>query len=139
MRELVVEKEFMYRGLPCFCTINALGIRCGYVGVDKTHPWCEVDFKDEGPNNVQCHWGLTFSNYIDKFGDCWFFGFNAGHATDGIDVEAVKKYELVTDGQQLQILQSTARLQNKRGVTIKDADFIEGICKLIAEQLVRVR
>lgn len=139
MRKFVVEKEFMHRSLPCFCTINALGIRCGYVGVNESHPWWKLDYEDEGPNEVKCHWGLTFSDYIDDFGDYWFFGFDAGHATDGIDVDAVERYELVTDAKQLEMLQMTARLQNKRGTTIKDTNFIEEMCKLIAEQLIRVR
>ena len=38
-KRYIVEKEFTYNDMPCVCVLNAMGVRCGYVGVDKNHPY----------------------------------------------------------------------------------------------------
>lgn len=40
----IVEKEFEHAGLKCVVTFGDMGHRCGYVGVDKTHPLYGKDY-----------------------------------------------------------------------------------------------
>ena len=138
MFKKIIEKQFDHNGLLCVCTLSSQGIRCGYVGVDKSHPWWGMNCEDEGPDDVQCHWGLTYSGKLLEDDDRWFFGFDAGHCTDAIDAEAVEAYNLA-EGKQLEMLKRTAELYNRRGTILKDTEFMVEICKLIAEQLIRVR
>ena len=42
----IVEKGFEYEGYKCVVTFGDLGHRCGYVGVDKTHPLYKVNYYD---------------------------------------------------------------------------------------------
>lgn len=44
MKRFIVEEEYEYQGYKCVVIFNYLGHRCGYVGVDKTHPLYKVDY-----------------------------------------------------------------------------------------------
>lgn len=132
----VVEDSFNYKGYPCVCLFQKMGHRTGYVGVDKNHPWYEMDYDSEGPDTVNCHWGLTYSGW-PYWGDkddhtYWYFGFDCAHYSDGIDYETARKYGLLSDNEYL--LQKAIYEKWNPG-TIKDVEFVKDNCKLIADQL----
>ncbi len=86
-------------GLPCLAVRNChAGHWCGYVGVDKDHPFFEEDYDN---TELEVHGGLTFAAKCDEpeegFGDCdtvchivdkgeddniWWFGFDCAHLWD---------------------------------------------------------
>ena len=91
---LVIERSFItnegYFGV-CVCT--QMGHRCGYVGVDESHPlYGDGDFWE-----ADVHGGITYSRGFQELENalgitCWFFGFDCMHAGDIPDAEAVKLY-----------------------------------------------
>lgn len=42
----IVEQEFEHAGYKCVVTFNAMGHRCGYVGIPKNHPLYGKDYSD---------------------------------------------------------------------------------------------
>jgi len=56
---------------------------CGYVGIDKNHPWFEDNYNKHDDINV--HGGLTFSDKIDDIDEPWLFGFDAAHLGDTLE------------------------------------------------------
>lgn len=81
-------------GLPCLIVrnLNVTGALCGYVGVDKDHPYFESNYSNV---DVEAHGGLTYSNKcqpnpdgvchkVEKGEDdnIWWFGFDCAHALD---------------------------------------------------------
>ena len=80
--------------MVCVVTFNNMGHYCGYVGVNKYHPFFEVDYQDLWCG-ISVHGGLTYSgkeiggkDIAD--GQYWFLGFDCAHAgdvcsEDGID------------------------------------------------------
>lgn len=101
------EEDFMfwidnYSGLPCMIIRNqSLGNLCGYVGVNKSHPFYgqSYDYVEKQTNNT-AHGGLTFANRfklqrfmrlltaemdskdIHKIINYWWLGFDCAHAGD---------------------------------------------------------
>ncbi|MEM7621479.1 MAG: hypothetical protein AAF228_13715 [Pseudomonadota bacterium] len=73
-------------GLECLIIRNIVGALCGYVGVDKNHPAYKVDAFDwSNPSleNIDVHWGLTFSGFLDRSNtELWFLGFDCAHSGD---------------------------------------------------------
>lgn len=85
-----------HRGFPCLIRRGQLGALCGYVGVEKGHPWHGVDFtgiEEEGPD---VHGGVTYCKPCDDYpegGIChvpepgeedevWWVGFDCAHMGD---------------------------------------------------------
>lgn len=66
-------------GMPCLIVRNRMGALCGYVGVDRSHPWYglkydtgDYDEASDKPNpgaEVSVHGGLTFSSKCSPKGD----------------------------------------------------------------------
>jgi hypothetical protein len=81
--------DFVHVGFACFILRNPMGVWCGYVGVDKTHPHYGADY--EGID-VTAHGGLTYASKCDGDichvpepgmpDDVWWFGFDCAHADD---------------------------------------------------------
>ncbi len=42
----IVEREFEHAGYKCVVTFNAMGHRCGYVGIPKNHPLYGKEYSD---------------------------------------------------------------------------------------------
>lgn len=127
-------------------TFIKLGYRCGYVGVPEGHPWYGKDDDCEGPNKVQCHWGLTYAgdgrHFLPEDDDSnfWYFGFDCGHYCDVQDCETARRYSLVNDNEYLYMKfmardLKRAMSQDGENFSIKDRKFVEDNCKLIAAQL----
>ena len=88
-------------GLPCLIVRNRSGALCGYVGVERVHPWYAKEYSEKGPREMEVHGGLTFASkctpphpdfaehrricHIPSPGesdDIWWFGFDCAHAWD---------------------------------------------------------
>ncbi len=65
-------------GLQCVIKKTPMGHLCGYVGVDKDHPYYQMHYDDV---DVDVHGGLSFAGELDDSG-LWFFGFDCAHAGD---------------------------------------------------------
>lgn len=84
-----VESIFYHEGLKCCITFSPLGHRCGYVGVDETHPLFKVDYSNLDLNLI-VHGGITHSNNnshypILQIKPLWWFGFDCAHYGDAKD------------------------------------------------------
>ena len=133
-----IEEIFEHKGYKCVCVFNKMGYRCGYVAVDKTHPWYKKDYSDDGPNEVLCHFGLTYSDRGDHFYEndgLWWFGFDCGHCCDVVDFDTAKEYGLVSDKEFI-IGKRMWSSWDFDGATLKDVKFVKDNCKMIAEQLI---
>jgi len=91
---LVIERSFIPdEGYFGVCVFTGMGHRCGYVGVDESHPlYGNGDFWE-----ADVHGGITYYRGFQELENalgitCWFFGFDCGHAGDIPDVEATKLY-----------------------------------------------
>lgn len=141
MKWCIVEKEFYYKGYKCVVIFNKMGFRCGYVGVQPEHPWWGKNYDEYGPEEIQCHWGLTYSGHGENFSNdnLWYFGFDCGHYGDGTEISKAKEYGLVDNDRTYIIIKTFEDQMNAcDDVTIKDVAFVEEICKVITEQLSRV-
>lgn len=68
-----------YKRFPCLAIRNGIGTLCGYVGVDKRHPYYCVDFVDDELHQFSVHGGVTRVGFI---GPIWCIGFDTVHAFD---------------------------------------------------------
>lgn len=88
MDETIVEKKWEHSGLHCEVMIVPAGHRCGYVFIEKEHPFYGVHYS-ELPEGFKpgVNGGLT---YAGKDGDSWVFGFDFAHCWDNQDTALVK-------------------------------------------------
>jgi hypothetical protein len=121
-------------GLTCLAKRSpVLGAWCGYVGVDRTHPWHGKPY-DDLP--VEVHGGLSFADgcqegpqestvcHIPEPGqpdDLWWFGFDCGHAWD------------ISPGLRFQ---AEDRLE---GTSYKPLPLVRDWCTLLALQIAAAR
>ena len=47
MSNYTVEKDWFYKDLRCVVIMGHMGFRCGYVGIDKTHPLYGIKYNAE--------------------------------------------------------------------------------------------
>ena len=54
---------------------------CAYLGIPKEHPLADFDYE---LLPIDCHGGLTFGQYGDKYlpVDCFWYGWDYGHCDD---------------------------------------------------------
>ena len=143
MKRIYLEEVFDYKGYKCACVFNAGGYRCGYVAVDESHPYYKMDYTDDGPNEVMCHWGLTYSgkgrHFYDDFDDLWWFGFDCGHCEDGMDCDTALRYGLISGVEYNVGMEMQEALNMDENVTVKTKEFVEENCKMIVEQLIAIK
>lgn len=129
-----LEREFDYEGLKCLVVGLVQGHRCGYVGIDKSHPLFGKNYHEV---EVSAHGGITFAGNIPVYGDLWFFGFDCGHLIDGMDYELIKElgtleyYEFMSP---LNDMFSSIRFG-----PIRTTEFVERECISLAKQLIQAR
>ena len=137
MKRIYLEEVFDYKGYKCACVFNAGGYRCGYVAVDESHPYYKMDYTDDGPNEVMCHWGLTYSgegrHFYDDFDDLWWFGFDCGHCYDSNDYDLAIEYFPHLKEHLLWTKEIEGRYPI--GKEIRTLEYVEKECKKLAEQL----
>lgn len=144
-KRYVIEKAFAHNDMPCVCVLNAMGIRCGYVGIDRSHPYFGINYNEPGPENIMAHWGLTFSGfpYFDEGDrDWWYFGFDCGHAWDLNDYDAALKADLITEKQcefGKRMNKEIATSVDNTTWSIKNVDFVKQMCQFVSDQLKAVK
>lgn len=90
MIDMVVEFQREYKGMHTVGVLNAIGYRCGYVGIKKTDENLKIL---DRINELEVHGGVTFarvdSEYPIKTSEklIWI-GFDCAHLHDGIDFDA---------------------------------------------------
>lgn len=138
MKRVHLEEMFEHKGYKCACTFTKMGFRCGYVAVDNTHPWFGKDFNDYGPEEIECHWGLTYAgegkHFYDEDDNLWWFGFDCGHCSDMPDYKQAKEYGLINE-QEYFLGKRYESMLAFDDSTVKDLEFVKENCKLIVEQL----
>lgn len=77
-----IDEETGYR---CLIWRNFAGGLCGYVGINKNHPYFGLDYRYV-ELNVSCHGGITFSSHMDAQ-DIWWIGFDCVHAGDKVPLK----------------------------------------------------
>lgn len=92
-----IEPDFVYyqdyqTKLHCLIQRNNYGSLCGYVAIEKDHPYFGIDYNDYETVDIQVHGGLTFSGPIElpeetrikelEGLDLWWFGFDCSHIHD---------------------------------------------------------
>lgn len=121
-------------GLPCLALRNHSGVWCGYVGVDRTHPYHSISYQSVNNHDLSVHGGLTYSNscinedtpesaicHIPDPGepdDVWWLGFDCGHGFDYVPGMMRNFPELI-----------------RSQATYKTLDYVRGQCTLLAAQL----
>lgn len=156
----VVEKEFIDKntGKRCYVVFNTMGIRCGYVEINKNNIklFRQSKYKYTFPkefyteniefancalsirrmhnrcivDNFYVHGGVTFNDYMD-FNEnryAYVIGFDCGHLLDGIDEEAYKKHFGETT--LLQVMLQTRGTDN-----VMTVDDVAEECIKLAEQI----
>lgn len=126
----MIETKGTYRKYPYVIIFDEIfGFRCGYIGLSKTHKYYKTYYSDI---DFDCHGGLTFSDFTSILGDdYWWIGFDCNHGTDGVDIEACKKYGC----KDLQFVERMYEIKKEfRFMTMEDC--IEE-CKSLIDQAIR--
>lgn len=102
--------KFTYLEFECEIHLEPLGYYCGYVGVNVGHP--AHDLRSGAlDKTLSVHGGVSYTNYLNKDSETWFFGFDCAHDGDGL---------------------------NSSKPNWRDAKFVEAECMELATQLANV-
>ena len=116
---MILEKEFLYKGLKCEVKINEnMGFRCGYVTLPENHPFIS---KNYNYLDVDCHGGLTYKEYR-------VIGFDCGHCGDGIDLNLISNSDIREA--QIKIKSTIPNMEDE----VKSLEFVENECIKIVDQ-----
>lgn len=149
--------------LPCMIRRGPSGAWCGYVGIDKSHPWFERCYsEDEVENTIDVHGCLTFAGKCKvemgtETGIChiveeneddnvWWFGFDCAH---GMDYMPAFRAEIINVRQHMQKTAAREALEAlansgssifdddplKFGETYKNIDYVTQQTLQLAQQL----
>jgi hypothetical protein len=120
-----VLSEGVHAGHEFITVHNGIGFRCGYVKVEKGHPWY-----GKGYDDIDCnvHVGLTFAEPdvpCDKGGpdDGYWIGFDTGHCNDATDPS------LPVDSGRIRNL-----IPANDYCTIRTQEYVEAECRSLCEQ-----
>ena len=144
----MIEKVFESNGYKCVVVITPMGHRCGYVGVNASHPLYLVLYDEEIhkgltlESEINVHGGLTFSGnrLIDLMNvddTLWYFGFDCAHCCDIPDFDAAlntfKDNDIIV--RRLKFNKSLWE-EHKTGEAIRTLEYVEKECIKLAEQLI---
>ena len=134
--EVIIEGGGTYKGFDYLVVLNHMAHRCGYVAISKDHPAYNAGCYDD--IDVDVHGGLTFfsePHIIESdCGDKWA-GFDAGHAYDGYDLDALETY-FGADDETVKYMRSRDFYTNPhRDLVIRDFAYMEAECKKLIDQL----
>ena len=119
MEEMI---RFTHCGFECMTKVSTMGIPCGYVGLEKSHPYYGKHYDDI--DDIDVHGGLTFAGYWEDIDPkIWWLGFDCGHSWD-IDMP-VRTHEYYPE---IVMFKSN-----------KPQSFVEEQTKRLAEQLEKIR
>jgi len=126
----IVEKSWCDRGYFCVVIFQAMGHRCGYIGVDPSYPSYHID-----SGELDVHGGVTFDHMSTGKKTRWI-GFDAAHCDDGRDYERA----MVTFPEEKECLMKLLEFKTKYplhfdGGTIRNLEYMEAECKRLVDQL----
>lgn len=129
--ELVVS-EGKYLGFEWVTIHNDMGFRCGYVKIEKSHPFFGKHY-DDIP--IDCHGGVTFADYdvpCNEEGedDAYWIGFDCGNYSDLPDINLMNEPNLT-----IYNMFGFMMYPEHSGRTLKTQEYVENQCKSICEQL----
>jgi len=129
MSKYLIEETGTYKNYNYKCILMPMGHRCGYVEIPKGH---ELHGKHYDDINIDCHGGLTFSDFLE---DAYLIGFDCAHCDDESDIDAAYAKGLIDS----HTYEFNKKLQSEffmEGTTIKTQDFVVKECKHIIDQIV---
>jgi hypothetical protein len=111
-----------------------MGHLCGYLKVDKGHPW---HGKNSYDLEVSVHGGLSFASHdipCDKDGpDTGFWvGFDCGHCFDAVEEKYMTKYQDYPEDLKKIIMDCFK--DTFEGAEIRTADYVRNECEKLAIQ-----
>lgn len=138
-----IEEDFEHCGYRCIVLVNAAGLRCGYVGVPKSHPDYKKSY-EQIESKYYAHGGITYSDFINRIGlqtdDLWYFGFDCGHLGDRYAVDEAVKYGLTVDSRTVETFRQLNEVMKRcdsEFVVTNDCskEYVKQECISLAEQL----
>ena len=127
--ELVIS-EGEYLGFEWVTVRNTMGFRCGYVKVDKGHPWYGLRYDDV---DADVHGGITFAEEDVPCGkgedDGYWVGFDCGHICDKPDPLLMDEANLF-----MQDRFNKMGLNMYQSGVIRTQEYVENECKRLAVQ-----
>jgi hypothetical protein len=125
--ELVIS-EGEHLGFEWVTIRNTMGFRCGYVKVEKYHPWYGLYYVD-----AEVHGGITFAEEDVPCGkgtdDGYWIGFDCGHSCDKPDPALMDEYNLAMHRR----FDEMGLNQYETGV-IRTQEYVENECRRLATQ-----
>jgi hypothetical protein len=127
--------EFWYKGRPCkIVRHRELLHLCGYVGVPRDSPLYMIDYDEAFCGEKECnlhtvewfvkvHGGVTFSGWLDKEDNYWYFGFDCAHVGD-----LVPKI----------IVFSQFGLLAEENSVYRDMKYVKRQCKILVKQILEL-
>ncbi len=116
---------------------NGKGYLCGYVKVEKGHPWhgahyFDFEYDDHSLDDIEVHGGITFASHdvpCEKEGDDagYWLGFDCSHGGDAPD----SKYVTGELGQKRDWWMD---LMTFEGDTVKPIEYVRSECEGLAKQ-----
>ena len=130
----LVLSEGTYLGFEWVTVYNTMGFRCGYIKVEKNHPWYGVGYDDI---NVDVHGGLTFAEEDVPCGkgndDGYWVGFDCGHYCDKPDPSLMDENNL-----EFQKKMNLMGLDVHNNGEIRTQEYVENECRRLAVQAYNV-
>jgi hypothetical protein len=123
-----IESDFMYEGQRCVVIAQPSGVRYGYVGVPKDHPFFGKLSDDKDIESLQVHGGVGYAGnaYLEGLnGGLWWISFHCGHDFGGVDPSILndkyKEFISFWDGPEF-----------------RTREYVEEECRSLAKQLSKV-
>jgi hypothetical protein len=129
-----VELESEYKGYKYVVTFGMYGFRCGYAGVGRSSPLYGSDYTS-AEEFFQVHGGLTYAKGNSEYpikSDLWWFGFDCGHAEDGIDVDKILEYGLMSEAE------CRNSIKSYEGWEVRSVEYVEQECKNMIDQIINI-
>lgn len=131
----VIEKQWVTEeGYLAAVVLSDKGHRCGYVGITNSHKFFNKDYFDL---DINVHGGLTYSKIASTYPSPDFkglcvFGFDAGHAWDRLDFEALQLYKLTQEQKDHIEFLKKCQISNS---SLKTLDYMIDECNNLSKQL----
>lgn len=116
---------------------NTMGYRCGYVKVERGHPWFGKGYDDI---EAEVHGGLTFAEAdkpCDKGGpdDGWWVGFDCAHGGDAPDPQLNQRGRRDEVGSLCRLMSDMFHGYGEAGGPIvRTQEYVEAECRSLCEQ-----
>lgn len=128
-----IEEKFAHNGLECIVVgYKAMGHRCGYVGIPKTHGLYGLSMGADNLIDLDVHGGITYAENVilgENTPDIWWLGFDCSHYNDAPD------YALMDDGPQKAFRMKVDKECPIPGRTVRTKEYVHQELVNLANQL----